>query len=91
MNQKLVVGAALAASLELVGHWAPWPKRLHRIAAYVYGTLAILTGIAVATERKTLARVFGICASAGLATVAAYIVDLHLRFRQQRRVYGRNG
>ncbi len=87
----LIAGASLAAALELVGHYFPWPKRLHRIAAYVWGTGAILAGVAVATERKTLLRTFVVCGAAGVATIAAYIVDIHLHARQKRRMYGRNG
>ena len=90
MDPKLTAGAALAASLELTGHWFPWPRQLHRIAAYTYGTLAILVGVAVATERKTLLRTFAVCAGAGFATIAAYIIDIHLHARQRRRMYGRN-
>lgn len=89
MNSKVFAGAALASALELAGHWFPWPKPLHRIAAYVYGTLAILAGVSVATERKTLTHVSAVTMAAGLATIAAYIVDWHLRERQRRR-YGRD-
>jgi len=32
------------AMLLVIGHWAPWPKRLHRLAAYTYGVASILAG-----------------------------------------------
>jgi hypothetical protein len=91
MNQKLIVGSALAGALELVGHWFPWPQPLHRVGAYAYGVAAILTGVAVATDRKTTGKMAAVCAVAGIATVAAYIVDFHLKTRQRRRMYGSNG
>ncbi len=90
MNGSVIAGACLTGALEIAGHWFPWPKRLHRIAAYIYGTLAILAGVAVATERKTLLRTFAVCAGAGIATIAAYITDIHLHARQKRRMYGCN-
>ena len=89
MDAKLISGVALTGALELVGHWFPWPKPLHRIAAYTWGTAAILTGVVLVTERRTLGRVFTVCAGAGIATIAAHIVDLHLHLRQRRR-YERN-
>lgn len=89
MNHKLLVGAALAGTLELVGHWFPWPKPLHQIGAYMYGVTAILTGVAAATDRSTTVKTAAVSAAAGIATIAAYIVDLHLRARQRRR-YGRD-
>lgn len=88
MRRNVIVGAALTGALELVGHWFPWPKPLHRIAAYAYGTLAILIGVAVATERRTFARMAAVTAAGGIATIAAYIVDMHLKARQRRRYGG---
>ena len=90
MNGRLLTGAALTGALELVGHWFPWPKPLHRIAAYLWGTGAILIGIAAITERRQWFRFFTITCAAGLSTIAAYIIDIHLRARQRRRVYERN-
>lgn len=72
---RIIAGAALTAALELAGHWAPWPRRLPRLLAYVYGLLAILAGAAVILDRRTWQRVFGISAAAGMATLAGYVID----------------
>lgn len=87
---KMIAGAALTGALELVGHWAPWPKQLHRVAAYTWGVGAILAGVTVVTERRTWLHIALLCATGGAATVAGYLVDLHLRAAQRRRMYERH-
>lgn len=82
MDQKLVTAAALTGTLEMAGHWFPWPRPLHRIGAYVYGVSAILVGVAVATERHTTARTALVCAAAGSATAAAKVGVLRDDFRE---------
>ncbi len=42
-----VFGTTLTGLLLLVGHWFPWPRRLHRLLAYCYGVASILAGAAV--------------------------------------------
>lgn len=70
-----VAGAALAAALEIAGHWAPWPRRLPRLIAYGYGVAAILVGAHIALDRASYRRLTAISAAAGLATAAGYLID----------------
>ena len=38
-------GLTTTALLLWVGHWFPWPHKLHRLWAYVYGVTSIYLGI----------------------------------------------
>lgn len=90
-HQKLITGAALTAALELAGHWAPWPRRLPRLLAYGYGTLAIIVGAAVIVDRRTVARLATLSAAAGAATLAGHAIDRGLnRWARQRAGHDRN-
>ena len=40
-------GASLTTLLLAVGHWFPWPRRLSRLQAYVYGVSAIGLGFTI--------------------------------------------
>ena len=42
---NLTYGLTTTALLLLVGHWLPWPHKLHRLWAYVYGVTSIYLGI----------------------------------------------
>ena len=86
-----VAGLACTALLILLGHWFPWPVKLHRLAAYTYGCLCILSGAGVWLLSRgewrdwlSLAAFVGV---AGAATGLAYLVDAALRGRVQRQVH----
>ena len=86
------VGLVLTALLVFIGHWFPWPVKLHRLAAYTYGCLCILSGAGVwllsirggGRLWLTVALFFAV---AGSATGFAYLVDAALRGRVQRQVH----
>lgn len=42
---QLWYGLTTTFLLLWVGHWFPWPRKLHRLWAYVYGVLSIYLGI----------------------------------------------
>ena len=46
-NDWFFVGLGAMALLLIAEHWFPWPKRLHRLAAYPLGVAAILAGMAI--------------------------------------------
>lgn len=72
---RVAAGIVVASALELAGHWAPWPRRLPRLLAYGYGVSAILAGAAIALDRRTWRRLAAICAAAGSAVAASYVLD----------------
>jgi hypothetical protein len=82
-NVYFVFGAFATASLILVGHWFPWPVRLHRLAAYVYGCTSILIGAGVwLIPSKQLLVWLGfatITAVAGAMTCLSYLIDGNLK------------
>ena len=81
MTARLIAGCTIAALWQAAGHWQPLsesykrPSVPRRLFAYVYGVLGILLGLAVATDNRTAARALAVSASAGAATVGAYVVD----------------
>lgn len=84
------LGLLITALLMLVGHWFPWPVKLHRLAAYAYGCVAILVGSAIWLLSMNLGAIWlgfslmiGI---GGVATGIAYLVDVALRYRVYRQV-----
>ena len=85
----LGVGMVVTALLLAVGHWFPWPRRLRRIEAYMYGGSALWVGLAawrlLNGDWQTAVGVLAIDL-VGWGTVAgAYQVDgLVRRIRQAR-------
>lgn len=77
MDAQLVNAAAIVALLMFAGHWFKWPGTLHRLAAYAYGCIGILIGVAL-WKPAILPPVFVLFAAAGLATVLAYGYDASL-------------
>lgn len=70
---------AITALVELVLHWAPWPRPLHRIGAYSVGVAGILLGAALWLIPSGHAAMFAalvlLCAVAGAATGLGYAID----------------
>ena len=80
----------LTVGLLLIGHWFPWPSRLPRLWAYVYGVTAIGAGVAlwlaVAGHWLILAGIGAIALAGGLSVILAYQIDsLVLLIRMGRR------
>lgn len=78
-------GLVISALLLAVGHWAPWPRRLHRLAAYVYGVASILAGQAIwLISHGRLDIWLGLVAfsvAGGFATGLAWFIDWALNAR----------
>jgi len=72
-------GLGLTVLLLLVGHWFPWPCRLPRLWAYVYGVVSIGAGVGiwlgVSGQYVVLAGIAAIATSGGIAVVLAYQID----------------
>lgn len=89
MNAPFICGLVLTALLVLVGHWFPWPRRLPRLAAYAYGTAAILAGVSVwlmwSKLSDILAGVWAFAIVGGVATSLAWLTDwlMNLRIRSK--------
>lgn len=83
-------GLSLTAGLLAIGHWFPWPQRLHRLAAYTYGVGAILAGASLwlgltGAGRTWLGLV--VFAAVGGATVGlCWLVDAIFNLIARRRV-----
>ena len=78
MSESFWFGIVLTAAFLWVGHWLPWPSKLPRVLAYVYGVGCILFGLAVWLIPDNWQLWLGVLAYAvagGLATVAAYGYD----------------
>ena len=92
---EFAFGLTLTALLLLVGHWFPWPKRLHRLLAYTYGVGAILAGAAIWLILQNLWGLWlGIVAFAvvgGIVTGLAYGIDGLLNLWLRVRHHERNG
>ena len=84
-------GCILTTLLILVGHWFPWPVRLHRLAAYGYGCTSILIGAGVwlgLNGQDKLWLGFAILtALAGTATGLSYLVDWALTARKAQKAF----
>ena len=76
---SLIIAALLAALLLLVGHWFPWPLRLSRIQAYIFGVASIFGGFALWRALNqdwiTSAGLLAICLVSGAAVKGAYALD----------------
>jgi hypothetical protein len=92
---EFAFGLTITALMLLVGHWFPWPKRLHRLAAYAYGVGAILFGTAIWLGLQGLWTTWlGIVAFAvvgGLTTGMAWGIDGLLNLWLRVRHHERNG
>jgi Tfp pilus assembly protein PilO len=75
----LIAGALLTALVLAVGHWFPWPQKLDRISAYVYGVLSILAGFALwrllNADWQVVVGLVIICCAGGLTVILAYRID----------------
>jgi hypothetical protein len=93
MDRHLVAGTAVT-TLALIGeHWAPFPQRLHRLAAYALGTGAILAGTATwlagrnraLSVREAVTGLVIIDAAAGAVTAGCYVIDALLNQRARTK------
>ena len=84
------LGVGLTSLLLMVGHWFPWPVKLHRLAAYTVGSGSVLAGAALwlllSAETSILLGLVVIYLVAGLTTGLAYIIDNALRARVLHKV-----
>lgn len=79
----LVVGAAMTAAIQLVGHWFPWQvwlgRELPRVPSYVWGLVGVVLGFAVwavaSGHVQSLVALVIIVVAAGAAVMTAYGVD----------------
>jgi hypothetical protein len=89
VDDKLAGGLIITALLLAVGHWFPWPQKLHRVAAYTYGLLSILAGMAFWLGTQHLWPLWwGLCGFAvvaGLTVCGAYALDWTLNARLRRQ------
>lgn len=83
----LGAGALLTVLVLAVGHWFPWPRRLSRIQAYVYGVSSILAGFAVWRllngDWVTVVGLGVIAGAGGVTVVGAYRLDDVVRMVRQ--------
>jgi len=90
-NQFFAAGLILMALLLALSHWFPWPVKLHRLAAYAIGCLAILAGSAVWLLPSGYGQIWLgfliLFAVAGLVTGLAYLIDAALRARVIRKAF----
>ena len=88
-EDNFLFGLVTTGLLLTTGHWLPWPRRLHRLAAYTYGVASILAG--AAAWLGSLGQwwlVLGLAAFAavgGAATSLCYLVDWALNARLRLR------
>ena len=80
-------GAMLTLLLLAVGHWFPWPKRLTRIQAYIYGVSCITLGFSLWRllngDWLTTVGLWLMAIGGGIVVIAAYwIDDLTIRLRK---------
>lgn len=81
-------GMLATAMLLTIFHWAPWPKRLHRLAAYTCGVASILAGQAIwllPAQRDTWQSLVFFAIIGGLATGLCYLIDWGLNARLRLR------
>lgn len=85
---------AVAFLGELLLHWAPWPRTLPRVAAYVLGVLVILISCALwlipGGRGSILIGIVLITVAAGLATVIGYAIDRLGNLSVRSRLNDRN-
>lgn len=90
MRIELAFGLTVTGLALLVGHWFPWPRRLHRLAAYCYGVASIGVGTAIwlglRGEWVLLGELVLFAVVGGLATAGGYGVDWLLNQWQRSRL-----
>ncbi len=87
-DNAFLTGCILTTLLILVGHWFPWPVRLHRLAAYGYGCMSILLGAGVWLSFNNVWLGIGaLTALAGLATGLGYLIDSANAGRKAQRAF----
>lgn len=83
-------GVALTSLLLMVGHWFPWPVKLHRLAAYTVGSGSVLAGaslwLLLSAETSILLGLVVLYLVAGATTVLTYVIDNALRARVLHKV-----
>ena len=98
MIESFAAGLMLTGLLLFVGHWFPWPVKLHRLAAYVYGLAAILAGQAVwllpiremtGTGVDVVASLVAFAAIGGAATALGYGIDWVLNLWARSKAHER--
>ncbi len=81
----IAITALIPAALILAGHWFPWPtmlgRKLNRLEAYAFGVAVIYaTPLALyyyAADKTQITAMFIVsCVAAGLATLAAWGIDI---------------
>lgn len=88
---EIGLAAGCSALLIAVGHWFPWRallhRELHRVEAYIYGVLAILTPACVALALRgdwyAIYLVVACAVSAGVVTVATKAIDRVAAWRNE--------
>ena len=84
------LGVGLTSLLLMVGHWFPWPVKLHRLAAYTVGSGSILAGaslwLLLSDKASVLLGLLVLYAVAGATTVLTYVIDNALRARVLHKV-----
>jgi len=83
-------GASLTFLLLAVGHWFPWPKRLTRIQAYIYGVTSIAVGFTLwrllVGDWLTTVGLWLMAVGGGVVVIAAYWIDDKIdEFTEQAR------
>ena len=95
MQKDFVYAALVIALLLFVGHWFPWPYRLHRLGAYAYGVTVLLLGVGIWLLPHGYAWVVTglllLAAVAGAATVLAYGIDYVLVLRGRDLIHKQTG
>lgn len=72
-------GAMLTLLLLAVGHWFPWPRRLTRIQAYIYGVTCITSGFSLwrllMGDWLTTIGLWLLAIGGGIVVIGAYWID----------------
>ena len=92
MAESFWYGLAIEVLLLALFHWAPWPRRLPRIVAYVIGVGALLVGAAVwllpLGQCQIVAGLTLLAVAGGLAIAACWGIDwllnLNARYEAER-------
>jgi len=85
---QLAFGLSTTALVLLVGHWAPWPRKLHRLVAYSYGVASIYLGLFIYLGwGPTFWTLCAFPAIGGVAVGFAYAVDWLLNLRVKANLY----
>ncbi len=89
---QFVFGLTVTTGLLLIGHWAPWPRKLRRLEAYTYGVTSILAGQAVwlglQHEWQLLLSSAAFAGVGGVVVGSAYLLDWILNQLIRNRLPG---